>query len=107
MSAILLETEKSYNLQSGQFFTMVFANPLFKINKIELSKLVKLCGLEVIKINSIQPYYKKKKRSQIGNNRKVVTSLVKRPRKFMIKLKIGQMLTQENMDFINTKLGLK
>lgn len=63
-----------------------------------------MCGLDVIKINSIQPYYKKKRRNGIGNKRPV-TVLVKRPRKFMIKLKTGQSLTKENIEFINEKLG--
>jgi hypothetical protein len=103
MSATLLETEKSYDIQQGNFFTMVFSNQSFKINKIELAKLVKQCGLEVIKINSIQQYFKKKRRN--GVNKRPVTVLVKRPRKFMIKLKQGQILTKENIEFINTKLG--
>jgi hypothetical protein len=105
MSAILLETEKSFFVQGGGFFTMVFSDLSFKINKIELAKLIKQQGLDVVKINSIQPYYKKKRRN--GLNKKPVTVMVKRPRKFLIKLKLGQMLTKENIENINLKLGAK
>jgi hypothetical protein len=106
MSAILLETEKSYNLQNNSFFTLVFSDLSFKINKIELAKLIKQCGLDVVKINASQPYYKKKNKNHAGN-KKSSKVLVKRPRKFMIKLKASQALTQENVELINTKLGFK
>jgi hypothetical protein len=106
MSATLLETEKSYNLQTNGFFTMVFSELSFKINKIELAKLIKQCGHDVVKINASQPFFKKKNRNR-GGGKKASQALVKRPRKFMIKLKTGQILSQENMDTINTKLGLK
>ncbi len=106
MSATLLETEKSYNLQTNGFFTMIFSELSYKTNKIELAKLIKQCGHDVVKINSIQPFFKKKNRNRAGGKR-ATTVLVKRPRKFMIKLKPGQILTKENMDSINAKLSFK
>ena len=102
MSAILLETEKSFNIQETGFFTLIFDDLSFKTNKIELAKVLKLAGLDVVKINSIQPYFKKKKRN---SKKRVSVVLVKRPRKFMIKLKIGQIITPENIEFINQKMG--
>ncbi len=104
MSLINLETEKSYNLQTAGFFTLVFTDQNISINKIELAKLLKQSGLDVVKINSIQPYYKKKRRQ--AKNGKVTMKLVKRPRKFLIKLKIGQTMATSNIDYINEKLGL-
>ena len=105
MSAILLETEKSFQVQEKNFFTIVFSDLSFKINKIELAKLIKQVGLDVVKINASQPYFKKKKRN--GLNKKPVTVMVKRPRKFMIKLKVGQILSKEHIETINSKLSTK
>jgi hypothetical protein len=103
MSAILIQSEKSYTNQENGFFTIVFSDLSFKINKIELAKLIKLSGLDALKINAAQPYFKKKRRN--SKKGKVSTVLAKRPRKFMIKLKTGQILAKSNLDFINTKLG--
>jgi ribosomal protein L23 len=105
MSLINLETEKSYNLQTGGFFSVVFTDQTTKTNKIELAKLLKQAGVEVVKINSIQPFFKKKRRQT--KNGKPSTVLVKRPRKFLIKVKLGQLITKEQLNVVNEKLGLK
>ena len=105
MSLINLETEKSYNLQTGGFFSVVFTDQTTKTNKIELAKLLKQAGVEVVKINSIQPIFKKKRRQT--KNRKPSTVLVKRPRKFLIKVKLGQLISKEQLNIVNEKLGLK
>jgi hypothetical protein len=100
----LLETEKSYSLQQGGFFTVTFSDLNYKINIIELAKVMKQSGVEVVKINSIQQYFKRKTKATRGSRSRNVV-LVKRPRKFLIKLKIGQILDKEAVEKINKKLG--
>ena len=100
----LLETEKTYNLQGDSFYTVAYADPMTKTNKIEMAKLFKKLGLEAIKINSIQPYYKKKTKNTRGS-RKPSKVMVKRSRKFMIKFKTGQVLTKDIMEEANKVLG--
>ncbi len=100
----LLETEKSYSLQQGGFFTVTFSDLNYNINVIELAKTFKQCGIDTIKINSIQQYFKRKTKSTRGSRSRNVV-LIKRPRKFIVKLKVGQILDKEAVEKINKKLG--
>lgn len=94
MSFSLNQTEKSYNLQSQQFFTL---SSYQKFNKIELKKILVQNGLKVVKITTVNPYSKQKRRA----NRLV---RVQKPFKYYIKLQ-GGLLNEDTLEKINQYLN--
>lgn len=93
----LYQTEKSYNLQKNFCFTLVSYQ---KINKIELAKILSKHGFQVLKVTSINPYLKTKRR---GKGRLKLIK-VPRPFKYYVKLAKDKPLTEEHLERINQAL---
>jgi ribosomal protein L23 len=93
--ANLVQTEKSYNLQQSQIFTLRFSGG-YQPNKIELTKILKNHGLEPLNISLVNLPDKKKFQKSKRRQLKVK----KRPTKYYIKLKVGQELDDKKLEEI-------
>lgn len=92
MSWTLIQTEKSYNLQTSNVFAITCSDKNLSTNKIEMQKKLLKKGLKPIKITSVSPYQKLKKR---GKGRNLVAKF--RPRKWYISLPEAQKITDETL----------
>lgn len=93
----LIKTEKSYNLEANNTYTLTVTGDT-KINKVVLNKILTSLKLKVESINSTKQYGKIKRR---GKKFTLVRKL--KPRKFYIKLKPGETLTEEILSKYNQK----
>ncbi len=96
----LLQTEKSYMTQQSGIFQISFKKSVGECNKIELEKLLKSLHLDVIKINTVNQYSKIKIR---GKARRKISQ--KRPKKYFIRLKAGQIINEDVINRLNEKLA--
>ncbi len=87
---IVHETEKAYLLQQQGIFTISFDDAKYKPNKITLSNILKKNQLDVVNIGVVNPYAKLKVRGRRGNTVKQI-----RPKKYLVKLKLGQTLSND------------
>ncbi|GEM_PF-1998971 len=95
----LLQTEKAYNMSQSQVFVLTIDGS-FIPNKIELAKILKKHGLNPIRINVANLPVKVKIRGQ-----KRRTILKKRPTKYYIKLKPGEVLSEDKVAQIFANSG--
>lgn len=84
------ESEKSFNQQTQNTFVLVADDVNFTTNKIEIKKLLKAEGFEAVDIRVLNPYKKVKL-----SGRKRTKTLKKRAKKFIVRLKEGQKLSEE------------
>jgi hypothetical protein len=89
----VLETEKAYNLQQGNVFTIVFLDKRNQPNKIQVMKMMQGEGKNPLKITSLLPYKKIKKRGKSGHTVKQF-----RPKKYFIKLPVGETLSNPKQE---------
>ena len=101
-TAILLQTEKSANIQQEGTFTISFFDKNFKINKVELKKLLRKLKLEALSINTTKLPAKQKRK---GKKSKIVS--IYRPSKYYIKLKTGQKIDDKTIESLNELLNPK
>ena len=93
----LVQTEKGYLTQTHNTYLLKFADRQYKPNKIEVIKLLKIQGLNVVKITVLNTYKKKKRR---GKKSGLVT--MPSSKKYYVRLKDGETIqpkeesTQEN-----------
>jgi ribosomal protein L23 len=81
----LIQSEKSYLVQEKNFYLISFKDKRFSPNKIEVAKLLRSQGLTPLKITTVTPYKKQKRR---GGKSRIVSQL--RPKKYYVKLQAGQ-----------------
>lgn len=93
MAWLLLQTEKSYQIQLKNVYTLVNSENV-KINKIELTKKLVKMGIRVKKITSTNVQQKAKKKGRF-------TVAQFRPKKYFVILKEGQ-ITEENVSVLNS-----
>ena len=84
------ESEKSFNQQSQNTFVLVADNVNFTTTKIEIKKLMKEQSFDVVNVRVVNPY---KKVKLSGKKRAKV--IKKRAKKFIVRLKEGQKLSEE------------
>jgi hypothetical protein len=102
INCFLVETEKSYKLQENNVYTIAFWDKNFNINKIELAKLLKKIGLEVLNINSTKSYQKTKFKTQKRNK-----VLAYKPKKWFISLSPTSKIDAEIIEKINQETAIK
>lgn len=83
----VLETEKAYNLQQKNTYTIVFLDKRVQPNKIEVVKLLRGQGKNPVKVRSLNPYRKIKTRGKQFNKVKQF-----RFKKYFITLPAGEIL---------------
>ena len=88
----LVETEKTYNLQSLQVFTLTFTGDQSP-NKIQLTNIFKSNQLDPVKITLVNLPNKIKRQ---GAKKKL--KIKKRPTKYYVKLKVGQVLDDKKLE---------
>lgn len=93
----LLQTEKSYKLETKSVFTLVQTKKDLNINKIELTKKLIKMGIKVTKITSTNVQQKSKKKGRH-------TILQFRPKKYFVILEKGGLITEENIVSLNTSI---
>jgi ribosomal protein L23 len=91
----ILQTEKAYNSQIQNTFVLSNSDKNLKMNKIELTKILTKQGLSVIAINTTASYQKIKSR---GAKKRITTQF--RPKKWYVKLKAGQTITEDVVNAI-------
>jgi ribosomal protein L23 len=101
-TAILLQTEKSTNVQQEGIFAVSFIDKNFKMNKVELKKLLRKVKLDAISINTTKTPAKQKRKGKQGR-----TVSVYRPSKYYIKLKTGQKIDDKIIESLNELLNPK
>lgn len=87
---IVHETEKAYLLQQQGIFTISFDDLKYQPNKITLANILKKNQLDVLNIGVVVPYTKLKVRGRRGN-----TVKQHRAKKYLVKLKVGQTITND------------
>jgi ribosomal protein L23 len=96
----LIQTEKSYRTQQNNTYMLTFAERSFSTNKIELEKLLKKNGLNVLKITTTNTQQKTKRRGKAGK-----TILQFRPQKYYVRLRLGEIITEDTIKQINESLS--
>lgn len=92
----LLVNEKAVLVSRNNFFVLELVNKQEDITKIGLKTLIKKIGLNALKINSLQPKSKFKRR---GKKQNIVE--MKKAKKYFVQLKTGQQLNEEAINKLN------
>jgi ribosomal protein L23 len=95
----LIQSEKAYNLQTNNVFTLGLLSKKVTINKIVILKALTALNLEPLEINSQNTYAKNKKKGK-----KFITVRQERPKKFYVKLAPAKKIDDETMVLINQKI---
>lgn len=82
-------------VSQNNYYLVELASSEF-VNKIELKKLFKKISIDAIKVNTVFPPIKNKKRGKKQNKIEV-----QRPRKYFVQLKIGQTLDETTITKLN------
>lgn len=86
----LAKTEKAYTLATKNSYMVVFDDLKFKPNKIELTRILKKHGLNVVSVNVVNPYKKIKFRQNKSNK-----VLQIRAKKYYVRLEEGQKIAED------------
>lgn len=101
-SCSLAQTEKAYNLQAkNNVYVIAFADKNMHLKSAQLKIVLEKCGLKTLKINTVSTYQKLKRR---GGAKRSVQSTQFRPKKYYIKLQIGQVIDDKAIEKINQYL---
>jgi ribosomal protein L23 len=96
-ACFLVSTEKAYSQQNNSVYTMAFWDKSNKMNKIELTKILKKLNVEVQAINTSNTYQKLKKKGK-----KSTLTKQYRPKKYFVKTVAGSVINDEIVAQINT-----
>ena len=100
-SCFLVQTEKAYSLQTNNVYVLAFADKNMQLKSAQLKIILEKNGLKTLKINTVATYQKVKKR---GGAKRSVESKQFRPKKYYIKLQVGQIIDEKLVEKINQYL---